>query len=146
MMKDETDKYIKDIWEEHFYMEVAHLKKAAELLKKYEKKNIDKLIPNPEFPKLLSFKGNKSYVREVLKTVGYTCDKENYVLAKDLPKDARFFKHLSDINGDDKNVASHIVIEKYIKRFSKDYRYEDKPHPIKPLQDHSTDNTTQGKI
>ena len=146
MMKDETDKYIKDIWEEHFYMEVAHLKKAAELLKKYERKSVDCVLPNPDFPKLLSFKGNKSYVREVLKTVGYTSVKVQYVLAKDLPHDARFFKHLDDINGDDKNVASHMVIEKYIKRFGKDYRYEDKQHPVKALQDRNNDNTTQGRI
>ena len=146
MQKDETDKYIKNIWEEHFYMEVAHLKKAAELLKKYEKKSVDCLLPNPDFPKLLSFKGNKSYVREVLKTVGYTSVKEEYILAKELPEDSRFFKHLDDINGDEKNVASHMVIEKYIKRFGKDYRYEDKPHPIKPLQDHTKDNTTQGRV
>ena len=39
-----------------------------------------------------------------------------------------------------------FFIEKYIKRFGKDYRYEDKPHPIKPLQDRNADNTTQGKI
>ena len=103
-------------------------------------------MPNPDFPKLLSFKGNKAYVREILKTVGYTSVKEDYVLAKELPNDARFFKHLADINGDDKNVASHMVIEKYIKRYGKDYRYEDKPHPIKPLQERNADNTTQGKI
>ena len=146
MMQDETDKYIKDIWEEHFYMEVAHLKKATELLKKYENKSVDHVLPTPEFPKLLSFKGNKAYVREILKTVGYTSVKENYILAKELPEDARFFKHLNNINGDDKNVASHMVVEKYIKRFGKDYRYEDKAHPIKPLQVRDNDNTTQGKI
>ena len=37
MIKDEVDEYINDIWAEHFEMEVAHLKIASELLKKYEK-------------------------------------------------------------------------------------------------------------
>ena len=31
--------YIKNIWKEHFEMEVAHLKRVAKLLEKYEKKN-----------------------------------------------------------------------------------------------------------
>ena len=35
----ETDGCIKALWEENLAMEIAHLHKAAELLKKYEKKN-----------------------------------------------------------------------------------------------------------
>ena len=31
----ETDRYIKELWEENFAMEISHLHKAAELLKKY---------------------------------------------------------------------------------------------------------------
>lgn len=144
VMNDESDEYIKNIWREHFEMEVAHLKKVAELLEKYEKKSYTKIIPNPEFPKLLVFGGNKEYIRKVLLTADYTCDKEKYVKAKDLPKDFRYFSHLKTINGDTKDVASHAVIEAYIKKFGKDYRYEDKKSPIPALQDRTHDNTTVG--
>lgn len=145
-MQDETDPYIRDIWEEHFYMEVAHLKKAVELMEKYEKKKLKSVLPNADFPKLLSFKGNKQYVRNVLKTVGITSVKEDYVPAKELPCDFRYFTHLKMLNGDGKKVASHNVIEKAIIKFGKDYRYQDKAHPIKALQDREVDNTEQGTV
>ena len=145
-MQDETDPYIRDIWEQHFYMEVAHLKKATELFEKYEKKKVKTVIPNAEFPKLLTFKGNKPYIRQVLKTVGITSVKEDYVPAKDLPEDSRYFKHLKTVNKKDSKVASHNVIEKSIRKFGKDYRYEDKAHPIKALQDRTEDNTEQGRV
>jgi len=144
-MKDEVDDYIRSIWEEHFYMEVAHLKRACACLEKYERKDVKCVIPNPEFPKLLSFKGNKQYIRGVLKSVGITSVHEEYVPAKELPKDHRFFKHLDTLNGDGKNVASHVVIEKTIGKFGEDYRYEDKPHPIKSLQDRKSDNVSAGR-
>ena len=38
MAEDESDEYIKNIWLEHFEMEIAHLKLATELLEKYENK------------------------------------------------------------------------------------------------------------
>ncbi len=144
MMNDETDEYIKQIWKEHFVMEVAHLKKASEMLQKYEKKAVKSVIPNPEFPKLLSFKGNKSYIRQVLKTAGYTSVNEEYVPASELPEDARYFKHLKVVNKTDNNVASHVVINTAIKKFGQDYRFEEKPHPVKALQNRKEDNTTVG--
>ena len=145
MMQDETDDYIRSIWEEHFYMEVAHLKKACECLEKYEKKKVSSVIPDGEFPKLLSFNGNKQYIRNVLKTVGVTSVKEDYVDVSELPEDARFFRHLSTLNADGSMVASHNVIEKAIKKFGEDYRYEDKVHVIKDLQNRKQDNICAGK-
>ncbi|MBQ4558324.1 MAG: hypothetical protein IJA61_02985 [Clostridia bacterium] len=144
-MNDESDEYIKNIWKEHFEMEVAHLKRAAELLKKYEKKSYTSLMPNPEFPQLLKFGENKEYIRNVLKTVGITSVKEEYMPASDLPKDSRYFQHLDLTNGEPECVASHMVIESYIDKFGKDYRYEDSKHPIKELQDRKSDNVTAGR-
>lgn len=145
VMQDETDAYIKNIWKEHFEMEVAHLKRVAKLLKKYEKKDVVDVMPIAEFPQLLKFGANKEYIRQVLKTVGITSDKEKYVPAKDLPKDSRFFTHLKVTNGKDECVPSHLVIKEYIDKFGKDYRYEDKPNPIKSLQNREKDNTTVGR-
>ena len=144
--KDEVDEYIKDIWLEHFEMEVAHLKLASELLKKYEKKDAVKVVGADEFPKLLRFGENKEYIRKVLKTVGYTSVKEDYIPARSLPADARFFKHLKTINITPKNVASHLVVEKFISQFGKDYRFEVAPHPIEELQNREKDNITAGTV
>lgn len=144
MLNDESDEYIKNIWKEHFEMEVAHLKKVAKLLEKYENKSYTTILPKQDFPKLLAFGENKEYIRKVLLTAGYTCDKEKYVEASKLPKDFRFFEHLKRVNGKTSSVASHMVIEEYIKKFGKDYRYEDKKNPIPALQDRTKDNTTVG--
>ena len=145
MWQDETDENIARIWEEHFYMEVSHLKRAAELLEKYEKKKVSKLLPEQDFPKMLSFKGNKEYIRKVLKTVGYTSVHEQYIEVKDLPFNSRFFKHLAKVNKNDETVASHVVIKKAINKLGKDYRYEEKENPIKELQDRQNDNITVGR-
>lgn len=50
----ETDRYIKELWEENFAMEISHLHKAAELLKKYEGKDWQEVIGDGEFPEPLS--------------------------------------------------------------------------------------------
>ena len=93
-MEDETDKGIKEIWHEHFEMEVAHLKHVAELLKKYEGKKIKDVIPTPDFPQLLRFGQNKEYIRKVMKeTMWITGSRENYVDARKLPKTADYFKY-----------------------------------------------------
>ena len=146
MYKDESDEYIKDIWLDHFEMEVAHLKLASELLKKYENKDAVKVVGADEFPKLLKFGENKEYIRQVLLTVGYTSVKEDYVPTNTLPEDARYFKHLKTVNVTPKNVASHVVIEKFIDQFGKDYRFEVAPHPIPELQNRQKDNITAGTI
>ncbi len=146
MMKDETDKYIKSIWEDHFYMEVSHLKLACDLLKKYEKKSYKDIIPKPSFPKLLKFGENKEYIRQVIKnTVYFTSDQEDYIESAKLPKNALFFKHQRTLNADTESVPSHQVINLSIEKFGQDYRYQDSPHPIKELDDRHTDNTTVGR-
>lgn len=146
MMNDETDAHIRKIWEEHFEMEVAHLKKAMVLLKKYENKTASDVIPNPDFPKLLKFGGNKAYIREVLKTVGITSEKEKYIPASSLPKNSRYFEHLRKINISPEYEASHLVTQTYIDKYGKDYRYEDKTHPVRALQNREKDNITVGTV
>jgi len=145
MMEDETDEYIKSIWEEHYEMECAHLKLACDLLKKYEKKEINSVIPKPTFPKLLSFGSNIEYVRNVIKTANLTSELEGYVDINDLEDNARFFNYNYSLNSPDKNVASHVVIEKFISKNKQDYRFETKPNPLKELQDRKCDNISVGR-
>lgn len=145
MMLDESDPYIKNVWAEHFEMEVAHLKLAAAMLKKYEKKNYTAVCPNPVFPKLLKFGENKKYIREILKSVNLTSKGKDYVNVSDLPKDDVFFMYQDITNTPLESVASHEVIESFIKTYGEDYRYQDSPHPIKELQSRKKDNTKTGR-
>ena len=144
--QDETDPYIKELWKEHFEMEVAHLKRAAALLEKYEKKSVKQVIPNPEFPPLLKFGSNIDYVRRVIAdTVYMTSDRENYIDVRKLPKNADFFRFNSTVNVAPENVASHLVIKEAIKAFGeKDYRSQGAPHPIQELDNRKKDNVDVG--
>ncbi|WP_195971318.1 hypothetical protein [Clostridium thermobutyricum] len=142
----ETDENIKKIWEQCLTQEIAHLHKAADLLKKYEKKEWQEVIPNADFPQILELKSNKDYVRDILKTVNLTADKEGYIDVSKLGKDSGFYKYQQKVNKNVDDVVSHTVIEKYIDENGEDYRYQEKPHPISELDDKKKDNTTVGRI
>ena len=150
MMMDETDPHVRDIWEAHFNMEVAHLHAAVENLKKYEHKEWQQVIPVGEFPKLLAFTGcstqNKKYVREVLQnTVNNTSVLEEYTEVCNLPHDYEFFKYNHTVNKTPASVASHAVIEDYITECGEDYRFEETAHPVRALRSRKVDNTTVGR-
>ncbi len=144
---DETDKNVKSMWERHLIQEIAMLHKAKELLQKYEGRDIDEVIPDGEFPELLSFKeSNIDYVRTVLNdTVNLTSKKEDYVELNKLNDNADFFMYNSKVNGDTENVPSHNIIKKYIETKGIDYRYETKENPIPELRDRKTDNVKLGR-
>lgn len=147
-MENETDAAIKEIWRGHFEMECAHLKRVAELLKKYENKNAKDVIPNGAFPKLLAFgENNIEYVRKVLtEQLWITSDRENYIDARKMKRDADYHVFNETVNGDRKDTPSHDIIVKSIKAFGgMDYRYETKPNPIKELTDRKTDSITAGR-
>jgi len=144
--QDETDANIKKIWSEHFEMEVAHLKRVAELLKKYEKKAITDVIPAPEFPEPLKFGQNKKYIRDVITNTAWTTNtREKYGDARKLSPDTDFCKYNSTVNGDPKTVASHAVIVETIKSLGEDYRYQESAHPLRELDDRKKDNVSVGK-
>ncbi|MCM1289335.1 MAG: hypothetical protein NC132_01605 [Corallococcus sp.] len=146
LWQDETDAYVKKIWEQHFNDELAHLHKAVELLQKYENKVWQQVIPKGEFPELLSFHSNIDYIRDVLKnTVTLTAKGEGYVEVSEMPADAKFFEYQSEVNVKDSEVASHCVIKKYISDNDKDYRFQTAEHPVEELRDRHRDNTTVGR-
>lgn len=138
----ECDPNVKKIWEQHYEQEVSHLHKAAELLKKYENKEWNQVIPDGNFPELLKLESNIDYVRKILETVRLTGKLEDYELVDDLPQDYKFFKYQNAIIGTVENVPSHEVIEKYIKENGEDYRFQIEPHPIEALKCRTCDNTT----
>ena len=143
--KTEVDPKIKALWEMHLDMEIGHLHKAAELLKKYEKKEWQQVISDGEFPAPISLHENVEYVRTVLKnTVQFTGDREDYTQIKDLPENADFFTFQSKINGTGRNTPSHNVIKEYIAKNGKDYRYQVEVSPISALNDRKKDNISVG--
>ncbi|MBE5746219.1 MAG: hypothetical protein E7359_02910 [Clostridiales bacterium] len=139
--EEETDNYIKNIWKEHYLMEVAHLKKAIELLEKYEKKNYKSVIGDGEFPTLLKHGTNKEYVRNVIsRTINLTGNGTSYIDINKLDNSANYFKYQKIFIKNLEDVPSHLVINKAIQKLGKDYRYQDSPHPIKELNSRTKDN------
>ena len=144
--KTETDSCIRKLWEENFLLEVAHLHKAAELLRRYEGREWQEIIPNGTFPNILVLKSNKDYIRDVMKTVNITAHREGYIDVANLDKCADFYRYQKMVNRNLCDVVSHTVIEKYICKNGKDYRYQEGPHPIKELNNRRHDNTDVGRI
>jgi len=145
--EDESDENIKQLWYDLYLEECGHLQKVASLLEKYENKTWKEVFPcGGDFPELLKFGQNKEYVRNVLKQSGcFTANKEDYVKVSKLSDDAPFFKYNNLVNKPTSSVASHKVIEKHIKDFGKDYRYEEAANPIPELRDRKVDNTEFGR-
>lgn len=147
MMCDESDKHIKNIWEMLLEQEIAHLHASVENLKKYEKKDWQEVIPNGEFPQLVTFKSNIDYIRKILKnTVTNTAHREGYVNINDIEDTSNFFKYQNKVQKNAKDNASHKVIEDHIAHFGEDYRFEQKTNPISELQDRTSDNYTLGRV
>lgn len=144
--EDEIDPAIKKIWEHHFCQEVAQLHKASELLKQYEGKEWQQVIPDGTFPKLLKLCSNKDYVREVLKSVRLTAKREDYKDVSELDPDDAFFNYQKRVNREVEQVPSHKVIEEHISQFGIDYRFQETAHPIAALDDRKKDNTEVGRI
>ena len=143
----ETDPYMKGIWEQNFGMEIAHLHKAEELLKKYEGKDAQEVIGCGEFPPPVSLHRNIDYVRDVLfNTVQFTSVKEDYEKIEDLPGNADFFLFQKTINPTTNIVPSHNLIDMHIFRYGKDYRFETAPNPVKELRSRTSDNTSVGRV
>jgi len=140
--QDEMDANVKSIWEMHLQQEISHLHTAAELLKKYEKKDWQQVIPGGAFPKLLQFHDTRDYVRQVLdQQIQLTADFEQYTPVSELPSDHKFFFYQDRMNHDVNRVASHAVIAQHQQKFNVDYRAESKTNPVQGLTDRTKDNT-----
>ena len=143
----ETDRYIKCLWEENLEIEIGHLHKAAELLKKFEGKEWREVIPDGNFPAPLCLHENISYVREVLKnTVQFTGHREEYERIEKLSDSADFFKFQKILLPDTNMVPSHNVICAHINRMGSDYRFQVAENPVSELRCRTCDNTSVGRV
>lgn len=141
----EKDRRIKGLWEELFLQEVAHLHKAADLLRTYEGKSWEQVIPGGEFPELLALVPSKDYVRKILESVRLTSLREGYANVADLPDGADFFRYQEQVNHTLNPVRSHTIIQEYIAQNGQDWRFQEAPHPIPELDDRTADNTKVGR-
>ena len=126
------------------------VEEAEALLKQYEGKEACQIIPDGTFPELLRFGPQKEYLRKVLKTtmLNTAVQDDPAIPVETLTKDAPYYAYQAAVCPDAARVASHQVIEEHIGTSGKDYRFEEKPHPVEALRDRTQDNTTiaRGKI
>ena len=144
---DEKDERIKKIWEMHFEEEVAHLHEAADLLRTYEGKVWQQCLPEGgDFPELLKFRSQKDYIREILKSVRLTGVEEGWEELDKVPDGFRYFGYNARTNGNLNCVGTHLVIDKTIAGIGKDWRLQDKDHPIRALSDRKKDNVDIARV
>ena len=146
-METESDPEIRALWEEMFDIETAHLHRAAELLRTYENTDWQEVIPEGDFPELLSLHSNIDYVRGVLASqVSLTAQREEYVPVDQIRADSGYFRYQDAVNHDVEAVPSHVIIDQHIHQMGQDYRYETLPNPVEALQDRRRDNTKTARM
>ena len=130
LLQEETDAYVKDIWEKHLAMEIEHLRIACELMKKHGKMDPEAMLPK-EMPPPFSFQSNIDYVREIMaQQTDYNADGTEFVPGDKIPKDSRYYTYQNAVNAG--GVPSEQVIEEHVAKHGSDYRQEIKgPHPVK---------------
>ena len=81
----------------------------------------------------------------MLTTVQNTCKDSRIVPVQSLDASDPFFAYQGLACGDEKQIASHAVIDQAVSRFGRDYRFETAPHPVRELQSRTQDNTAVGR-
>lgn len=132
-MQDEPDARVRALYELHLNMEIEHLRIAAELMRRVEKRDPEMLLP-PSLERTLTFKENKAYLRDVLaRQIDLTAKDSAFVPVSQLSADDRFFQYQSAANGP--WVPSEAVIEEIRKKGGEEYRLETEgPHPVAGLR------------
>lgn len=128
-MQQETDPRIKQLWELHLNMELEHLRLVCELMRRYEDKDPESMLPK-ELPEPIKFQENKDYIRQVLTSqVNLTGHETEFVPVDSLPADARYFEYQKTVNQD--GIPSEQVIEEHRKQMGQEYRVETEgKHPL----------------
>lgn len=134
-MVSEVDERIKKIWERLLMDELEHLHIAAEMMKRYERKDPEQCCPGT-LPEPTIFQSNKDYVRQLLATqVDYTAYQTEFMPLDQVPDRSRYQMYQAAVNNAKGFVPSHKVIEENIKKHGRDYRLETEgKHPVLRLQ------------
>ena len=134
-MEDETeDRRLRQLWELHLNMEIEQLKEACRLLRQYEGKEAEEILP-PELPLGVKFQSNKDYVRRVLaEQIDLRTDGPDYVPLSALPADHRYFDYQKKVNAG--GTPSEQVIEENRSAQGREYRFQpDGEHPVADLRE-----------
>jgi hypothetical protein len=133
-LQQESDPRIKQLWQLHLDMEIAQLQVACDLLRRYDGREPEEILPSelPDTPVLLE--QNKAYVRDVLaEQVDWTSIGTGYAMEAH----KRFQANLAEVNGD--VVPSEQVIDLNRSEHGEEYRLEtDGPNPLKRFRQHAT--------
>ncbi len=134
MLKQESDRRIKAMWELHCDMEIGQLQVACDFMRQLEGREPADLLPAalPEVP--VTFEPNKDYVREVLAAqVDLQADGLDFVPVDELPPDHRYFTYQKTVNAG--GNPSEQVIDENRARSGRDYRDETEgDHPVTDLR------------
>ncbi len=117
--KDEVDDKLKLIWEEFMQMEIGHLQVAAEMLKKYEKRDPEEII-GTELVLPCHFESQKEYVTDILENeVDKRLDEEQgYITVDELPEDWASYDVQETVAED--GAPSEKAVELAIKSIGRD--------------------------
>jgi hypothetical protein len=132
--QDEIDPRVRKIYELHLAMEIEHLRQACELMRNIEKRDPEEILPAQGFERRLTFKPNKTYVREVLATqIDLTAKDSDFVPIDTIAQADRYRVYQQKVN--EGWSPTEDVIRQNIEKNGQEYRLEtDGPHPVVGLR------------
>ena len=117
------------------------------LLEKEEGTAWQQVVGEGTFPAPLVLESNVSHVRQVLKdTVQLTASRESYAPVEQMKHGTDFFRYQDMVNKNPDHVASHTVIDRRIRMYGQDHRFQLDEHPIPTLRDRTQDNISVGRV
>jgi hypothetical protein len=133
MMEQEEVPRIRQIWELHLAMELEHLRRAGDLLRKHDKRDPEEMFPQA-LPVPVRFESNKQYVRKVLgEQVRLTANGTEFIPMDKLPPDHRYFRYQETVNGN--FVPTDQVIRQHMATKGEEYRFQSEgEHPVEELR------------
>jgi len=115
----ETDERVRTLWEMHLDMEVEQLRIACDLMRRYDGKDPEEVLPLA-LPDPVLFQPNKEYVRDVLANqIEMTTDHMDF----GAPKHSRYESYQAAVHGEGPD-PSEQVIHDHMAQFGTDYRIE----------------------
>ena len=138
----ETEETLRQAYQEAFDAQCAHLHKVRKLMER-GRETPPFLTENA--PEPLVLQANKGYIRSVLRTVGVTLRRGEYLPVGTLPEGADFFRYQQKVVGDGLRVPSHSVVTAHILKNGQDFRAELAPHPVEMLRSRVSDPLCVGR-
>jgi hypothetical protein len=130
-MQQESDPRVKAVWELHLQMELAHLRQACDLLRRFDGREPEQIVGAEGLPEPLTFEPNKEYLRHLLAT-----QIDLNTLGAGYVREAHErFEAMQEQLNDSQKPPSEQVIDMHREMFGDEYRVEtDGPHPVESLR------------